>query len=106
VDATNNDGNTPLLVAAFMCRTEIVKLLLKKGASTGLKNKRGEIPVGVVSGTWTKELGDFYTKISTDAGFKVDLKRLERERPQMAKLLGEHAAKSKPDKKNAKSTDK
>jgi YVTN family beta-propeller protein len=106
VDATNNDGNTPLLVAAFMCRTEIVKFLLKKGASTGLKNKRGEIPVGVVSGTWTKELGDFYTKISTDAGFKVDLKRLERERPQMAKLLGEHAAKSKPDKKNAKSTDK
>jgi YVTN family beta-propeller protein len=94
VEGTNNDGNTPLHVAAFMCRTEIVKLLLQKGASPLTKNKRGETAAGVVSSPWSQELADFYTGIGSAVGLKVDLKRMEQTRPQIAKLLSEKSAKS------------
>jgi YVTN family beta-propeller protein len=95
VEATNNDGNTPLHVAAFLCRSEIVQLLLDKGGSVLTKNKRGETPIDVVSSPWSKQLADFYTGIGNSTGQKLDLKRIERERPQIAKLLRENAAKSK-----------
>ena len=93
---TNNDGNTPLHVAAFLCRSEIVQLLLDKGGSALTKNKRGETPIDVVSSPWNKGLADFYTGIGDSVGMKVDLERIERERPQIAKQLREHAAKSDP----------
>ena len=95
VEATNNDGNAPLHVAAFLCRSEIVQLLLDKGGSVLTKNKRGETPIDVVSSPWSKGLADFYTGIGNSTGQKLDLKRIERERPQIAKLLRDHAAKSK-----------
>jgi YVTN family beta-propeller protein len=106
VDGTNNDGNTPLHVAAFMCRTEIVKLLLERGASPLTKNKRGETAAGVVSSPWNQGLADFYTGIGTSVGLKVDLKRMERTRPQIAKLLREKATKSNQEEENAKGSDK
>ncbi|MBT4864371.1 MAG: ankyrin repeat domain-containing protein [Planctomycetaceae bacterium] len=105
VDGTNNDGNTPLHVAAFMCRSEIVKLLLEKGASPLTKNKRGETAAGVVSGEWSEELAGFYTGIGDAVSLKVDLKRIERERPQIAKLIREQSANPKQDKEEAKGTD-
>ena len=94
VGATNRDGNTPLHVAAFLCRKEIVELLLKKGASPTVKNRRGETAIDVVSGKWSKGLGDFYTGIGRAVGMKVDLKRIQRERTKMAELLRNHAAKT------------
>jgi YVTN family beta-propeller protein len=106
VNGTNNDGNTPLHVAAFMCRTDIVKLLLEKGASPLTKNKRGETAAGVVSGEWNEELAGFYTGIGNAVGLKVELKRIERERPQIAKLLRKSAAKAKPVQEKTKETDK
>ena len=93
VETTNRDGNTPLHVAAFMCRAEIVKLLLEKGASPFTKNGRGENAIDVVSSPWSQGLADFYTGIGDVIGLEMDLARIEGERPQIAKLLRDHAAK-------------
>jgi hypothetical protein len=86
---SNADGNTPLHVAAFLCRTEVVRFLLKKGASTAAKNSRGETPIDVVSGAWSKELINFYLAIAASSGFKIDLKRIEQDRPKIVELLRE-----------------
>ncbi|MCH8047801.1 MAG: ankyrin repeat domain-containing protein [Planctomycetes bacterium] len=94
VNATNNDGNTPLHVAAFLCRREIVQLLLEKGGSPLKKNGRGETPINVVSSPWNKPLADFYTGIGSAVGLKLDLKRIQQQRPQIAKLLQNNASKS------------
>jgi YVTN family beta-propeller protein len=96
VEATNNDGNTPLHVAAFLCRLDIVRLLLDKGGSALTKNKRGETPIDVVSSPWSRELADFYSGIGNAVGLKLDLNRIERERPQIAKLLRDKAPQAKP----------
>ncbi|MEK6237992.1 MAG: ankyrin repeat domain-containing protein, partial [Planctomycetales bacterium] len=95
VEAANNDGNTPLHVAAFLCRSEIVELLLENGGSVLQKNKRGETSIEVISSPWNEPLAGFYTAVGTALGIKLDLKRIERERPEMAKLLREHVARSK-----------
>jgi hypothetical protein len=92
VNATNRDGNTPLHVAAFMCRSEVVQLLLEKGGSTLTKNKRGQTPIDVISSSWNKGLADFYTGVGNSSGMKVDLERIQRERPQIVKLLQGKAA--------------
>ncbi|MFQ5731104.1 MAG: ankyrin repeat domain-containing protein [Planctomycetaceae bacterium] len=91
VDATNRDGNTPLHVAAFLCRKDIVKLLLEKGASPLTKNRRGETAIAVVSSKWSRPLADFYRGIGRAVGLKPDLKRIQRERPQIAELLRDRA---------------
>ncbi|MBC8352814.1 MAG: ankyrin repeat domain-containing protein [Planctomycetes bacterium] len=106
VEATNRDGNTPLLVAAFMCRSEIVQLLLENGASPLTKNGRGETSIDVVSSPWTKELADFYIGIGNAVGIKLDLEFIERERPEIAELLREHAESNAPPVKDARKTDK
>ncbi|HIF32979.1 MAG TPA: hypothetical protein EYQ75_15140 [Planctomycetaceae bacterium] len=87
VEGTNNDGNTPMHVAAFLCRSEIVQLLLDKGGSALTKNRRGETPIDVVSSPWDSGLAEFYTGIGNSIGAELNLKRMERERPQIAKLL-------------------
>ena len=93
VNATNNDGNTPLHVAAFLCRNDIINLLLEKGASVTQKNNRGETPVQVVSGAWSEGLANFYKGIASAIGIELDLERIQRERPGIAKLLRDHAEK-------------
>jgi hypothetical protein len=90
VDATNNDGNTPLHVAAFLCRTEIVQLLLDKGSPVTQKNNRGETPVDVVSGDWNDGLANLYKGIASAVRIELDLNRIQRERPEIGKLLREH----------------
>jgi hypothetical protein len=93
LEATNRDGNTPLHVAAFMCRSEIVELLLETGASPLKKNGRGETSIDVVSPPWSQQLADFYSGIGTVAGLQLDLERIEREHPGVARLLQEESTK-------------
>ena len=102
VEATNRDGNTPLHVAAFLCRTEIVKLLLEKNAPVLKKNNRGETVIDVVASPWSQGLADFYTGIGNSIGRKLDLERIERERPQIARLLRDHADKATQSEDKAK----
>ena len=73
-----------------MCHTETVKLLLQKGASVTKKNRRGESPVDVVSSKWSQGLGDFYKGIGKAINVKIDLRKLQQLRPQIAKLLKEN----------------
>ena len=95
VNATNEDGNTPLHVAAFMGRTEIVQLLLAKGASVTQRNGRRETAINTVSGAWSDGLADFYKRLNQSATHKVDLEQIQKLRPQIVKLLREHAAKQR-----------
>ena len=93
VNAVNEDGNTALHVAAFMCRTEIVQLLLAKGASVTQRNGRRERAIDTVSGAWSDGLAGFYRSLNNSATHKMDLEQIQKLRPQIAKLLREHAAK-------------
>ena len=95
VSATNRDGNTPLHVAAFLCQNDVVKLLLEKGASARIDNGRGESPADVVSGEWSRELAGFYLGIAGSVGLEIDLERIQKERPKLAKLIREHGEKER-----------
>lgn len=95
VNATNEDGNTPLHVAAFMGRTEIVQVLLAKGASITQRNNRRERAIDTVSGAWSDGLAGFYRRLNQSATHKVDLEQIQKLRPQLTKLLREHAAKQR-----------
>ena len=87
VNGTNQDGNTALHVAAFLCRKGIVQLLLDNGASVHIKNGRSETPADVVSGAWSKELSDFYSLVGDSVGLKLDLDLIRRDRPEIAEML-------------------
>ena len=85
--ATNRDGNTPLHVAAFMGRFEIVNLILSKGANLKILNNRKETPIDVVSGEWTDELAGFYRLLNGLTTNKVDLHEIRKARPRMQRVL-------------------
>ncbi|WP_394794222.1 ankyrin repeat domain-containing protein [Armatimonas sp.] len=86
-NVANDDGNTPLHIAAFFCRAELVELLLKNGAELNRKNPRGETAAAIVSGAWSKGLGDFYAGIADSVGIKLDLKQIEQGRPRIIQRL-------------------
>ena len=87
IKKSNRDGNTALHNAAFMCRSEIVKTLLKNGASPTIRNHRRESPVDVVSGDWSKPLGDLYRFLNTFVANKTNLEELPEQRKDMAARL-------------------
>ena len=91
----NRDGNTPLHIASFLCRREIVEFLLEKGAPITKRNDRRETPIDVVAGDWNDGLAGFYRAISDGARLGLDLKDIERQRPQMAEFLRKHPAESR-----------
>jgi hypothetical protein len=85
----NNDGSTPLHSAAFFGRTEIVKALLENGADKNLKNNFGSTPLESVSASF-EDVKVIYDQVSKDLGtlgLKLDYKRLEKVRPEIAELL-------------------
>ena len=91
VKKTNRDGNTALHTAAFMCRSEIVKILLNNGASTMIRNHRRELPLDVVSGNWSKPLADLYSFLNTFVANQTKLEELPEQRKDMVEQLGKHA---------------
>jgi ankyrin repeat protein len=93
VKKSNRDGNTALHNAAFMCRSEIVSALLKIGASTTIRNHRRESPIDVVSGDWSKSLGDLYRYLNTVVAQKTNLEKLQEQRKDMVMQLRKHAPK-------------
>ena len=95
VNSTNRDGNTPLHVAGFMGRMEMVKVLLKAGANVSQRNERRDTPIDSVSGEWSDGLAGFYRSLNDSATHKVDLEQIQKLRPEIAKLLREHAARQK-----------
>ena len=91
VKKSNRDGNTALHNAAFMCRSEIVSALLKHGASTTIRNHRRESSIDVVSGDWSKSLGDLYRYLNTVVAHKTNLEKLHEQRKDMVMQLRKHA---------------
>ena len=93
VKKSNRDGNTALHNAAFMCRSEIVSALLKNGASPTIRNHRRESSIDVVSGDWSKSLGDLYRYLNTVVAHKTNLGKLHEQRKDMVMQLRKHALK-------------
>lgn len=91
VTATSNDGNTVLHMAAFLAYPEIVRRLLARGASPNAKNRRGETPLGNLSAPWSEELEDVYRVVGGLIGEELNLERIQTTRPEVLKLLTEHA---------------
>jgi hypothetical protein len=91
VKKPNRDGNTALHNAAFMCRSEIVSALLKNGASATTRNHRRESPIDVVSGDWSKSLGDLYRYLNTVVAHKTNLEELHEQRKGVAIQLRKYA---------------
>ena len=66
-------------------------LLLKKGASVRTKNRRGQTPIDVVSSRWSRRLAGTYASVAERNGFKLDLEKIQRDRPRIAKVLRDSA---------------
>ena len=49
---TDREGNSALHSAAFLGRSEVVELLLEKGADANAKNNRGQSPMDSVAADW------------------------------------------------------
>jgi ankyrin repeat protein len=97
VSAANRDGNTPLHTAAFLGRTELVKLLIEKGARLSQRNHRKESPADVVSGPWNAGLEQFYGLIAASADVNMDLDFIRQERPRLAQHFSKLASKPAKD---------
>ena len=91
LNITSNDGSTALHTAAFFGRKEIVKALLDKGADKNSKNKYGATALQSVQAPF-ESVKPIYDQIGKDLGpfgLKLDYKRLENVRPEIAKILEE-----------------
>jgi len=80
----DNDGNTPLHIAAFLCHTDVVDLLLKHNAKLDHRNDRRETVADVVSGEWSEGLAAFYNGISRRSSLDLDLDTIKQQRPKLA----------------------
>jgi ankyrin repeat protein len=94
ISHTSRDGNTPLHTAAFLCRTEAVKLLLERGSSLEIRNHRRETPIDVVSSDWSEPLARFYGILDKAGDLNLDMEKIRKTRPELVKLLQNHAVKS------------
>lgn len=89
LEVTNNEGSTALHIAAFFCRTDIVKALLENGADKSLKNGNGVTALETVAGSFEQVRGiyEYINKELGPLGLRLDYDRLEKTRPEIAKLL-------------------
>ncbi len=89
VNFRSNDGSTPLITAAFLCRVEIVQDLLDHGADKSARNKTGATALESVSGSF-EEARDVYDSLQValaPVGLKLDYDQIKTTRPQVAKML-------------------
>lgn len=89
LNQANNDGSTALHTAAFFCRTEIVKLLLENGADKSIRNNSNATALESVQAPFdmVKPIYDYIQSIYEPIGLKLDMERLQKNRPEIAKLL-------------------
>ena len=85
----NNDGATPLHVAAFFCRVEIAQLLIDAKADKNAKNNFGATPGESVSGPYAdiKPIYEMLQQQLSPIGLQLDLNEIEKLRPVMAMML-------------------
>ncbi|MBT7093304.1 MAG: ankyrin repeat domain-containing protein, partial [Bacteroidetes bacterium] len=83
------EGSTALHSAAFLCRIEIVEMLLAKGADKNIRNNNGTTALESVAGPFSKVkfIYDIFSKDLGPLGLKLDYNQIENTRPQIADLL-------------------
>lgn len=89
----SDHGASPLLIASFFGHRDIVKLLLDKGADVNAKNKDGRTPLDTVSGAWGPGIEGVYKYFAGILQMEIDLPRIRKARPEVAKLLRERGGK-------------
>ena len=75
--------------AAFLCRTEIVKVLLAHGADKNVRNNAGATALESVAGPF-EEIRVVYDLLGTvlgPLGLKLDYERIKATRPKIAEML-------------------
>jgi ankyrin repeat protein len=85
----NNEGATPLHIAAFFCRTEIVEVLLDNGADKNARNGTGKNALETVAGPFD-DVKDIYNRIAKalkPLGLELDYERIKMMRPKIAEML-------------------
>ena len=89
LDTQDDQGSTPVFVAAFFCRPEILKLLLAKGADQNIPNKDGRTPSQVVQAPFAsvKPAYEYLERQLSPLGLKLDHERLKKVRPMMVEIL-------------------
>ena len=85
------EGNVPLQMAAFLGHTNIVRLLLSAGADPAVRNHRGFNAMDLVALTWSNGLESFYQNVEKELGQRLDLARIQLERPKIMALLTDAA---------------
>ncbi len=63
VNAKDEQGYTPLHLAAYKDLTDRVHYLISKGANPAIKNNEGQLPVDLVSG-WNRPLRDYLFSVT------------------------------------------
>ncbi len=86
---TNNDGSTALHTAAFFCRTEVVEVLLNKNVDISVVNNSGSTAVQSVMAPFelVKGIYEYFGKIYEPLGLELDLERIQKTRPEIAKMI-------------------
>ena len=88
------EGNVPLQMAAFLGHTDIVRLLLAAGADPAVRNHRGFNAMDLVALTWSNGLESFYRNVEKELGQRLDLARIQLERPKIMALLTDASPKA------------
>lgn len=85
----NNDGSTPLHTAAFFGHIEMVQMLIDAHADKTLVNKYGATPRETVMGPFAqiKPVYEMIQKQLAPLGLKLDLAKIEKNRPVIAMML-------------------
>jgi CubicO group peptidase (beta-lactamase class C family) len=89
IEIASSEGSTPLFVAAFFCRTEIVKVLLENGANKYARNADGATAFDIVASPFD-DLKDIYDRIGAGLaplGLKLDHEQIKTARPKIAEML-------------------
>ena len=89
LDLKNKEGSTALISAAFFCRTEIVQDLINAGADKTIRNVYGATALESVSASFNdiKSTYNLMGQQLVSLGLKLDLDRIEKTRPEIAKIL-------------------
>ncbi|MEO1970721.1 MAG: ankyrin repeat domain-containing protein [Pirellulaceae bacterium] len=87
VSLTERKGNTALHMAAFHGNTEVVRALLAHRADPNVRNELGFNSMDLVAVVWSPGLESFYRGLEAELEIKIDLLKVQTERPRILKLL-------------------